>query len=78
MTAFQHPDHGLAQVLHQVETIRHLNGSRRSLHGACGIAAGPVPRDELNPRMPLQPGGQRFGFAVVKYIDGAVLFQVTK
>jgi hypothetical protein len=45
----------LAQVLDEMEPIRHLQGLRRAPCCAIGIRAGAVPADNLDARMCVQP-----------------------
>jgi hypothetical protein len=53
------PFNCFSQVCQKVETIRNLEGFRRTFHNAFGILEGAVPTDNLNVGMSHEPIGQR-------------------
>ena len=67
---------GVAEVPQQVPAVADLDGLGRSLAHAVGINAGPVPGDDFNARVGLQPRGQALGPPVRQQVDDAVAFEV--
>jgi len=66
----------VAEVAQQMPAIGYLYGAGRSTPGAVGIHAGPVPCDDLNPGMPLQPSRHAAGAPVRQKIDHAITLQI--
>jgi hypothetical protein len=67
-------DQRIPQVLEQMPAIGHLHSIRRTLSGPLGIRPGPIPTDDLNSWMLLEPVGKRCGGAIRQEIDhGAAL-----
>ena len=58
--------------------VRDLDSIGRSLPDAVGVDAGAVTRDDLHPRVPLQPRRQALGPAVGQQVEHPVLLQVDK
>jgi hypothetical protein len=66
----------IAEVAQQMPAIGYLYGTGRSTPGAVGIHAGPVPCDDLNPGMPLQPTRHAAGVPVRQKIDHPITLQI--
>ncbi|GAA3262134.1 hypothetical protein GCM10010532_114070 [Dactylosporangium siamense] len=56
-----HPVNRPGGVVGQVEPVGDLDRGRGAEPGALGIAAGPVPADDLSARLGPQPGGEAGG-----------------
>jgi hypothetical protein len=66
----------IAEVAQQMPPVRDLDSIWRSLPDAVGVDAGAVTRDDLHPRVPLQPRRQALGPAVRQQVEDPVLLQV--
>src|SRR5215216_5396453 len=55
---------GGTQVWHQMQAVGDLNGVRRSLARALGKRTSPVTRNDLHPRMGLEPGRKPGGIRI--------------
>src|SRR5437588_12932433 len=66
----------VGESLEQMETIRYLDGIRCSTSCRFGIAAPPIPADNLRCPMLGEPGHQRVGGAIRQEVDHAMPFQV--
>src|SRR4051794_33388215 len=66
----------IAEVAQQMPPVRDLDSIWRSLPDAVGVDAGAVTRDDLHPRVPLQPRRQALDPAVRQQVEYPVLLQV--
>jgi len=67
---------GVTEVAQQMPPVRDLDRVGRSLPDAIGVDAGAVARDDLHPRVLLQPRRQAFSSAVGQQVEDPVPLQV--
>jgi hypothetical protein len=72
----EHLGEGFGEVLYQMQTVRDLRRGGYPLAHALGIRTGPIPRDDLYPRVCLEPLRHRLGRAVRQQRHGLVALQV--
>ena len=63
------PLDGFGQVVPQMPPIRHLDGQRRALRSAFGVAAAAVPADDLCAGVGVQPGAEGLRGPLRKHVD---------
>jgi len=66
----------LAGTLHHMETVGHLDGSRRPLPASIGKGASPIAHEHLDTRVGCEPGDHGPSFVGVQHVHWPVGFQI--
>ena len=74
----EHPFERLAQAAQDVPAVGDLDGIWCAFADTTSIFGGTITRDNLNARMALQPGHNRFGGSVWQQIDHSMSLAVDK
>jgi hypothetical protein len=69
---------GLAEVLHEMEAINHLDGRGRASANAIGVEVAPIPADHRNCRMLREPCRDAGGRAVRQQVDDTMGRQIAE
>jgi hypothetical protein len=68
---------GVAEIAQKMPAIRNLDRFRSAGPNTIGIAAGPIPGDDLDTGMLFQPRLDRLGLAVTQQVNRSVsIFQI--
>jgi hypothetical protein len=72
----EHPFHRFPQILEHMPPVRYLDRGGSTLARPARVLSRPIARDNFNPRMLMQPGGQGVSGAIGEQIDRTALLQV--
>jgi hypothetical protein len=78
VVAVEHPFHRFPQIVQQMPSVSHLDGAGSTVCRPTGVLGGPIARDDFDPRMLTEPGGQRVSGTIGQEIDRAALLQVNQ